>query len=336
MPSTGRTWLRVTIAADPSAAEAVAAACLDLGAPGVEEREGAVVAYFALAAGAGHPAAGDPEAGTGDGAAAAAAQVLASLEQRLAPVRAAFGAAAVGRPQGDTVDEEDWAEGWKRYWRPQAVGRRLVIVPSWLRHARWAAGGRVPLWIDPGMAFGTGDHESTRLALVLLQESLDRLAAAGPRPLRVLDLGTGSGILAVAAARLAPASVWACDQDPMAVEVAAANAAANGVDGAVTTAVADLLAPRAGEAGPGADLPGPADLILANILFPVLDAAAPRIAAALRPGGLLVLSGITTSQREPLAVRYEDLGCRRVASVSRGGWSALLMRREPPAGRVAP
>lgn len=302
----------------------MAGACLDWGAPGVEERDGAVVAHVALPA---------PEAGAQEPAAgAAAAGLLDRLERRLELVREAFGPAAVGRVQGDTVAEEDWAEGWKRHWRPQAVGRRLVIVPSWLRDAGWTAGGRIPLWIDPGMAFGTGDHESTRLALVLLEDAVDRLDPT--EPLRVLDVGTGSGILAVAAVRLArarpgagpgngdAAEVWAVDRDPLAVRVAAENAVANDAAGAVKPAVVDILEPDDGQ-----DLPGPADLILANILLPILDAAAPRLVGALRPGGLIVLSGITASQREQLAARYEDLGCRRVASVTRGGWSGLLMRR---------
>lgn len=327
MPSTAdRVWLRVHVPAAAEAVDAVAAACLDLGAPGVEERDGEVVAYFAPV-----PAAA-PAAGAAPARPAAAAELPARLDQRLGPVRAAFGPTAVGPLRVDTVAEEDWAEGWKRHWRPLAVGRRLVIVPSWLRGAAWTAGGRIALWIDPGMAFGTGDHESTRLALVLLEDTVDRLGSS--RPLRVLDVGTGSGILALAAAKLArdrvrggagpdaPVVVWAVDRDPLAVRVAAGNAAANGVAGAVETAVADILEP-----GGGPDLPGPADLILANILLPILAAAAPRLVGALRPGGLIVLSGVTTSQREQLAARYEGLGCRRVASISSGGWAALLMRR---------
>ncbi|HEX6988313.1 MAG TPA: 50S ribosomal protein L11 methyltransferase [Bacillota bacterium] len=326
MPSTASAWLRVTIPTAGEALEAAAEACLELGAPGVEERDGAVVVHFAL-----------PTPDTGPRA-EAAADLLTRLDRRLDAVRDAFGPAAVGPVRGDVVADEDWAEGWKRHWRPQAVGRRLMIIPSWLREDGCIQAGRIPLWIDPGMAFGTGDHESTRLALVLLEDAVDRLGSS--QPLRVLDVGTGSGILAVAAVRLArervggatgtgaPVAVWACDHDPLAARVAAENAAANGAAGAVETVVADILEP-----GAGPDLPGPADLVLANILLPILDAAAPRLCAALRPGGLIILSGIATSQREELAARYEGLGCLRVTSINRGGWSALLMRRAPRMGR---
>lgn len=319
-PTAGRTWLQVTVPAAPECVEAAAAACTDLGSPGVRLTDAGVVAYFAD---------GRDEAGRD--------HLLARLQERLQAVRDAFGAAAVGPVRVELLDEEDWAEGWKRHWLPQPVGRRLMIVPSWLAGAERMPTGRIALHIDPGMAFGTGEHASTRLSLVLLEDALDRLLRGdGPARdgLRVLDVGTGSGILAVAAARLASAllpgrlAVHAYDQDELAVRVARENAALNGVAGVIEVAARDVLG---SDGDPG--LPAGVDLVLANILFGVLWEAAPRLVGALRPGGLIVLAGITADQREALAERYAGLGCVRVASISWQGWSGLLMRRAaPPAG----
>jgi ribosomal protein L11 methyltransferase len=170
--------------------------------------------------------------------------------------------------------EADWETAWKQYFHVQHVGQRLVIVPSWRRYR--PRPGEVVLALDPGMAFGTGLHPTTRLCLRLLERYLQPGA-------RVLDLGTGSGILAIAAAKLGARRVHAIDTDATAVRVAQENVARNGVDAWVTVQHGDatLLAPAE-----------PYDLVLANINLRVIRTLLPDLPAHLTPAGLAILSGV--------------------------------------------
>jgi ribosomal protein L11 methyltransferase len=170
--------------------------------------------------------------------------------------------------------ESDWENAWKRYFFVRHVGQRLVIVPSWRRYQ--PKPGEVILDLDPGMAFGTGVHPTTRLCLRLLERHL----APGAR---VLDLGTGSGILAIAAAKLGAASVQAIELDATAARVATANVAQNAVDGAVRVEQGEL-----GLVAPDERF----ELILANINLRVIRAVLPALARHLAPGGIAVLSGV--------------------------------------------
>jgi ribosomal protein L11 methyltransferase len=181
------------------------------------------------------------------------------------------------RLRGRRVREEDWADAWKRFFGVEHVGRRLVVCPSWRRYR--PAPGEIVVRLDPGMAFGTGQHPTTRLCLTLLETHL--------RPGdRVLDLGTGSGILAIAAALLGAGEVLALDVDAVAVKVAKANAAANGVEDRVTVAEGTLGAS-------GSSL-GPFDCVAININAETILEVAAAVVAALRPGGVAIVSGITT------------------------------------------
>lgn len=238
----------------------------------------------------------------------------ASLRRELADLaeRAGFGAIAV---RSEPLLEEDWGAGWKEHFRPFRAAKRLVVRPSW---DSWnAESGDHVIEMDPGMAFGTGLHASTRLALALL----DELSAAGA-PARVLDLGTGTGILAMAAALFGAGSVVALDTDPDAVAAARLNVARNRLDARVRVGGDDLAA-----------VTGPFDLILANITADVLLPLAPALVARLAPGGALVLAGILAGEQER-AVRaaYERLGlCCEQERVD-GEWAALLLRT--PTGEV--
>src|SRR5690606_4548126 len=148
---------------------------------------------------------------------------------------------------------------------------------------------------DPGIAFGSGEHPSTRLAVTLLEEALARLRRRGRDDIVVYDAGTGSGIVAIAAAKLG-AAAYGIDLDPLSVNVARANAARNGLAERVVFERGDATEPPASRTLPDAG----ADVIVANILKPVLTAAAPALAGALAPGGALILSGITVEQRDRL------------------------------------
>jgi ribosomal protein L11 methyltransferase len=198
--------------------------------------------------------------------------------------------------------EEDWAVSWREFFGVVDSGGRVVIVPSWLEHD--AAPGQLVIHLDPGQAFGTGHHETTRLCLTTLEEHV----APG---YAVLDVGTGSGVLAMAAVLLGAERVTAIDIDPVAVEVARRNCDENGVGERVTVATGTLKP----------DHPGRYDLVVSNISTAANTALAEAFAAVLRPGGRLILSGILGVDAEGVrnamrirglsttAVRYERDWC---------------------------
>jgi ribosomal protein L11 methyltransferase len=213
------------------------------------------------------------------------------------------------------IEEQDWAEAWKEHYRPIPIGRRLLIQPAWLSPP---AGQRIPLVLDPGMAFGTGAHPSTQLVLAILEDVL--------RPGQtVLDLGCGSGILSVAAARLGAASTLALDIDPQAVHIARENIRRNGVAATVDVERGSL------EALQHRTPPFQADVILANILAPTLEQLiTDGLGEVLAPAGRLVLSGILEHQTESLATHAARFGLDRVEVRAIADWRALVLTRRPP------
>ena len=199
----------------------------------------------------------------------------------------AFGLRLIRALRTRHVDDGDWTDAWKAHYVPQRVGR-VVVVPSWLEEP--LGPGEVAITLDPGMAFGTGLHPTTRGCLHLLQE-------VSPTPADVLDVGCGSGILALAALRLGAERAVGVDTDPLAVTATRENAERNGLGDRVT-AVAGTLPASAEARHP---------LILANLVAAVLVELAPRLAAHLAPGGVLLASGII----EPRAAEVID-AMRRV------------------------
>ena len=212
------------------------------------------------------------------------------------------------------VPEEDWRDAWKRYFHVTRVGRRTVIVPSWETHA--AAPGEVIVHLDPGMAFGTGTHASTRLVL----EELEGLAEAGPAPARVLDVGAGSGILSIAACQLWPAATAvALDVDPVAVRQCDENCVANGVGDRVLSAET-----------PVGDLTEAFPLVLANIQAHVLLALRDVLLARCAPGATLVLSGLLSTQVDGVAGDFAAMGLELIRvrpSPDDPQWSTAVLRR---------
>lgn len=212
------------------------------------------------------------------------------------------------RASAATVRDDDWASGWKRYYEPLRVARDAYVVPSWRRDFKPPRGARA-IVLDPGMAFGTGQHATTKMALELLLEHV--------RPDDVvIDLGCGSGILGIAAAQRG-ARVYACDVDPIAVAATRANFGANGVRAAAVKLAAGIPPgfPRA-------------SIVVANITTDVLEPLGPRLAAALRMGGRLVTSGVTRRGRRALLDAFARHGLRLDDERKSGEWFAFAHVRE--------
>jgi ribosomal protein L11 methyltransferase len=202
------------------------------------------------------------------------------------------------------VPEQDWSETWKAGFTAFRVGP-VFVRPSWIRAELPA--GAVEVVLDPGMAFGTGTHPTTALCLAALAETVPPAAA-------VLDVGTGSGLLAIAAAKLGATRVVGTENDPVALEVAKENAARNGVRCEWTMAVPSAIE-------------GTFEVVVANILANTLVALAPELAPRLEPGGVLFLSGILAGQEDEVRAAYLAEGLLDVEDRADGEWRLLALRR---------
>jgi ribosomal protein L11 methyltransferase len=234
-------------------------------------------------------------------------KIICRVEPELAELFAAYGLPA---PQlaCSTLADEDWAVSWQQFFTPFAIVPGLIIKPSWENYA--AQSGEQVIEMDPGMAFGTGQHASTKLALRLMQT-----ACRENPPRRVLDIGTGTGILAMAAALFGAQEVIATDNDPEAVQAAAENIVRNSLADKIAVSADDL-----------ATLSGGFDLICANILHDVLAEMAPAIARLLAADGQLVLSGILKGAQEDSLVRlYSRQGLILRQAAHEEEWAALLL-----------
>lgn len=235
---------------------------------------------------------------------AAAEQAVATVSVALGHLQA-FGLRPIGDLQTRIVDEADWAEAWKAHFHVLRLGRRLVIKPSWRRHRR--ARDEVVIDLDPGMAFGTGLHPTTRLCL----EALEAVADRGPLG-RALDVGCGSGILSIAAVKLGATRSLGVDIDPIAIEATLANARRN--------RVGRLVRAREGSI-PSGD--GPFDLVLANLIAGVLVEHAANLAAELTRGGILVASGIFIDREPEVRIAFEGAGFEIAGRRHETDWVAL-------------
>ena len=239
-------------------------------------------------------------------------------KRRLARIEVGVNLVRTLYPGGELVinqlKEADWENAWKAHFTLLKVGKRLVIKPSWIPYEPEAS--EVVIELDPGMAFGTGYHPTTKMCL----EALEDLMQPG---MEVLDLGTGSGILAIAAARLGAASILALDIDPTAVKAARSNFRASG------TGIKRLRLVRGSLPHPLAQ-DGRFDLAMANISAKIIQDRAPYLHQVLKPGGILIASGIINKQRQELTGTLTAAGLAPVTTYEAEDWVALLLSRPAP------
>ena len=213
----------------------------------------------------------------------------------------------------DNLQDSDWENNWKQYYKPMEIGERLIVIPEWLQAETH---GRVPLILNPGLTFGTGSHATTRLCL----KALEKTVKNGDR---VLDLGCGSGILSIAALKLGAETAFACDIDEKCKTVAYENAALNDVDASVyQVEIGDILSNRKLREKIGTGY----QVVLANIVADVIIALAPAIRPLLAEDGVFICSGIIDDRAEEVAGKLKDAGLDIQETHSAEGWFCYVCR----------
>ncbi|MEW6524715.1 MAG: 50S ribosomal protein L11 methyltransferase [Bacillota bacterium] len=280
----GPAWKRITIETTPEGVELMANLLLDHGAGGVVVEAAAVSAYF-------HS--GTSCAGCLDAITRAVAALPSWLDLGSRRITA------------QAVDDADWTEAWRKHFRPFRVGSRLVVVPSW---DEFSGGPRdLVVRLDPARAFGSGEHPTTAMALAMLEKVVMPGAV-------VVDVGTGSGILAIAAARLGASRVYAVDIDEAAVASAVENVRTNRVEQVVTVTLGTL-----------GDLEvAGVDVIVANIVANVLVSLAPEVSARLVPAGRLIAGGIIDRREADVILALEEAGLVILEKERQQDWISLL------------
>ena len=214
------------------------------------------------------------------------------------------------------VDDADWADAWKQYFKPVRVTERLTIKPSWEEYT--AGPGEIILDLDPGMAFGTGTHATTSLCLKALEQRLQ----PGDE---VIDVGTGSGILAIAAAKLGASAILALDLDPVAVTVAEENVQHGGLGAQIQVRRSDLLGVL--QSGNGLNIHLPVRLVVANILAEIILLFVPDVYEALEPGGLYITSGIIERKEPEVTAALTAAGFTVLAVDRDQDWVAITAQK---------
>lgn len=213
------------------------------------------------------------------------------------------------------IEEEDWANNWKQYYKPLAIGNRFLVLPQW---ETAELNGRIPLILDPGLIFGTGSHPTTKRCLMAIEEVIKPGQC-------VLDLGAGSGILSIAALKMGAAHVTACDIDPKAPDIAYANAALNGIKREQFLMLhGDALAEGAFRDSLGQ---APYDVILANIVADVIMALGTFITPWLKPGGFFITAGIIDGRQDEVEAALTVAGFTIVSHAFDEGWHSYVCRR---------
>jgi ribosomal protein L11 methyltransferase len=281
-------WLSIRVVAPPPAWDAVAAVLIDSGCAGVELRDQpySVVAYLP----------------------AADRERLPAIEAQLQKLPD-YDLPPIHKFEVQPVTEENWHTAWRRYFRSRRFGQRIRVQPSWSRHK--PAPDEILIQLDPGLAFGTGGHATTALCLELLERYLQP-------GMRVADVGTGTGILAIAAAKLGAREVVAVDDDALAVKVAQGNIERNGVAERVQAIVGDGFYA----------LEGTFDLIVCNIISGFLISTAPQVPPLLNAGGVYIVSGTSgRNWRSGVRRAIEGAGLTLEEARKRRTWVAAVFRK---------
>lgn len=279
-------WLELQIVAHPDSHEAIAELCRHAGAQGVRLEADRVVTHLPVT----HAL--EPHR-----------QWLTAQLQRLPE----WGLPPIQHIEERLRDDSEWADTWKQFFHTFRVGERIIVKPSWEDFT--PGQGDVVIELDPGMAFGTGQHHSTQLCL----EFLEQLIQPG---MVVADVGTGSGILAIAAAKLGAARVWAGDNDPVAVLTAQRNVGQNGVQRVVSVHLAE-----------GCEGVPECDLLVSNITAEVILQLLPDFVRCVRRGGWLVVSGIVQERCERVRAALSQPLWRDIQHRQRGEWCAFAAQR---------
>ena len=232
---------------------------------------------------------------------------LQNLSERLASLAQHGIDKGAGAVSWKAVADEDWAETWKEFFHTEKIGMRTVIKPTWEEYE--AKAGEIVVELDPGAAFGTGQHATTSLCI----RALEDLVRPG---MTVFDVGTGSGVLAIVAAKLGAKSVEAVDFDPVAVRVARENVRQNGAEDVVHTERSDLLKSVAGEA----------DLIIANIIADIIVRLFGEVKGSLAAGGTMLLSGIIEDRLADVVEAAGQHGFSVAKIEQEKGWAAVVVK----------
>lgn len=207
------------------------------------------------------------------------------------------------------VNEEDWSTAWKKYYHPVKIGENLVVVPCWELEDYKKNEGEVIVTLDPGMAFGTGTHETTRLCMKLLEDSVST-------DTQMLDIGTGSGILAVTALLLGAKTAVGVDIDELAVKVAGENAELNGVADRLSLFCGDLTD----------KISGRYDIVCANIVADVIIRLSGEVLQFMKPNGVLLVSGIIEERKDEVVSALKSVGLSVVKEETENGWVAIKLK----------
>ena len=280
-------YLEITVTVSEESAEAVLCRMGTMGAIGFAEEGSKIIAYFTQAS--------------------SPAEICHEL-MGFKAVLASSGLDPSLSCSSRVLPDRDWNETWKKDFRPIDVGNRLTIIPSWLT----VETERIPVIIDPGMVFGTGHHETTQTCLVLIEQLAKRYVRKS-----FLDVGTGTGILAIGAARLGFEQVMAIDIDPLAVDAATRNVAANGLTNVEV------------REGTIASVSGTFDAIAANLLSEILIAIAPELSLRLNVDGAAILSGLLVGQENGVIRAMSSAGLTCGERVIDGKWISLICTRKP-------
>jgi len=317
-------WLELAVTCDPEAVEAVSEILSRVAPGGVSVEPGFRLTDEGLGAVTDPSRPATVRAYLPARDARAVREAVATTDRALGHLQA-FGLREIGELATSVVHESEWATAWRRHVRVMRIGRRIVIRPTWRRHRRMP--DDVVIAMDPGMAFGTGLHPTTRLCLAGIERWADEgLLGAGAAPdgrARLLDVGCGSGVLAIAAGLLGAGELVGVDTDPIAVDATLANARRNRIARRVRAWV--------GSVPTGA---GPFDLVAANLVASVLVAIAPGLHDELRPGGRLLASGIFVDREDDVRSALVAAGLAIVRRDAEGDWVALDVERPPSGGHT--